>query len=127
LQDKPASGRVGKVMCLGKSRAVYGASVTSGSALTPDAAGKLVPATGSDAIVAIAAESGSTNKISSVYIVRRVTSVATQKSVLAIPIKLVKVANDDVLTNFAPGFPGRIVSAAFAVTDPVTTAYLGNW
>jgi hypothetical protein len=122
LQDQPASGRVGKVMCEGKSPAIYGASVTAGNSLTPDAAGKLVPATGSDAIVAIAAESGSANEIHSVYILSRATSGSIQKSVLAIPIKLAKVANGDVLTNFTPGFPGRIVSAAFAVTDPVTTA-----
>jgi hypothetical protein len=32
------------------------------------------------------------------------------------------VANGDVLTNFTPGFPGRIVSVAFAIFDPVTTA-----
>lgn len=122
LQDKPESGKVGKVMCLGKSPAVYGASVTAGNSLTPDASGKLVPATGSDAIVAIAAESGSADEIHSVYIVSRATSGAIQKSVLTIPIKLSKVANGDVLTNFTPGFPGRIVSAAFAVIDPVTTA-----
>jgi hypothetical protein len=101
---------------------IYGASVTAGNALRPDAAGKLAPATGSDAIVAITAESGSANEIRSVYIVSRATSGAIQKSILAIPIKLAKVANGDVLTNFTPGFPGRIVSAAFDVTDPVTTA-----
>lgn len=122
LQDKPASGRVGKVMCEGKSPAIYGASVTAGNSLTPDAAGKLVPATGSNAVVAIAAESGSANEIHSVYIVSRATSGAIQKSILTIPIKLAKVANGDVLTNFTPGFPGSIVRAAFVVTDPVVTA-----
>jgi hypothetical protein len=75
----------------------------------------------------LSTESGSTNEIRSAYIVSRATSGAIQKSVLAIPIKLARVANGDVLTNFTPGFPGRIVSAAFAVTDPVTTAYLDNW
>lgn len=122
LQDKPTSGRVGKVMCEGKSPAIYGASVTAGNSLTPDAAGKLVPATGSNAVVAIAAESGSANEIHSVYIVSRATSGAIQKSILTIPIKLAKVANGDVLTNFTPGFPGSIVRAAFVVTDPVVTA-----
>lgn len=44
LQNNPASGRVGKVMCDGRSPAVYGASVTVGNSLTPDASGKLVAA-----------------------------------------------------------------------------------
>jgi len=119
LQDKPALGRVGKVMCLGKSRAVYGASVTAGASLTPDALGRLVIAAGNNPIVAIAAESGLTNEIHSVYVVSRAI---VQRSVLVIPIKLAKVANGDILTNFTPGFPGSIIKVAFAVTDPVVTA-----
>jgi len=122
LQDKPASFQVGAVCCLGKSMAVYGASVTAGQNLASDASGKLVPATGSDAVVAVAAESGSSGDICSVYVVSRATSGAIQKSILSIPVKLSKVANGDLLTQFTPGFPGRIVKASFAVTDPVTTA-----
>jgi hypothetical protein len=122
LQDKPASGQVGAVCCLGKSMAIYGASVTAGQNLTPDANGKLVPATGSDAVVAVAAESGSSGDICSVYVVSRATSGAIQKSILSIPVKLSKLANGDILTQFVPGFPGRIVKASFAVTDPVTTS-----
>jgi hypothetical protein len=41
--------------------------------------------------------------------------------VLSIPIKLAKVADGDVLTNYTPGFAGTIKKVAFAVTDPVTT------
>lgn len=122
LQDKPASGQVGAVCCLGKSMAAYGASVTAGQNLTPDANGMLVPATGNDAVVAMAAESGSEGEICSVYVVSRATSGAIQKSILSIPVKLSKIANGDLLTNFTPGFPGRIVKAALAITDPATTA-----
>jgi len=122
LQDKPASGQVGAVCGLGKSMAVLGAIVTPGQNLTPDADGKLVPATGSDAVVAVAAESGSAGDICSVYVLSRATSGAIQKSILTIPVKLSKVASGDLLTAFTPGFPGRIVKASFAVTDPVTTA-----
>jgi len=122
LQDKPTSGQVGAVCCLGKSMAIYGASVTAGQNLASDASGKLVPATGSDAVVAVAAESGSSGDICSVYVVSRATSGAVQKSILSIPVKLSKVANGDILTQFTPGFPGQIVKVSFAVTDPVTTA-----
>ena len=104
MQDKLAFGRVGKVMCEGKSPAVYGALVTAGNSPTSDASGRLVPATGSNAIVAIAAESGSADEIHSVYVVSRAASGAIQKSILSIPIKPSNVANGDVLANF-PAFP----------------------
>lgn len=42
--------------------------------------------------------------------------------VVSIPIKLAKVANGDVLTNYTPGFAGKITRVAFAITDPATTA-----
>lgn len=122
LQDKPGLGQVGAVCGLGKSMAVLGAIVTPGQNLTPDADGRLVPATGNDAVVAVAAESGSAGDICSVYVLSRATSGAIQKSILSIPVKLSKVANGDLLTSFTPGFPGRIVKASLAVTDPVTTA-----
>lgn len=122
LQDKPPSGQVGAICCLGKSMAVLGSDVSAGQNLTPDANGKLVPATGSDAVVAVAAESGSDGEVRSVYVVSRATSGAIQKSILSIPLKLSKVASGDLLTQFMPGFPGRIVKASFAVSDPVTTA-----
>jgi len=44
------------------------------------------------------------------------------QEILSIPIKLAKVVNGDVLTNFIPGFAGTIKKVAFAVTDPVVTA-----
>ena len=107
LQDKPASGQVGAVCCLGKSMAVYGASVTANQDLTPDASGRLVPATGSDAVVAVAAESGSVGEIHSVYLVSRASAGAIQKSILSIPYKLSKIANGDLVTEIVPGFPGQ--------------------
>jgi hypothetical protein len=102
--------------------AVYGAAVTAGQNLTPDGSGRLVPAGGNDAAVAVAAESGSAGEICSVYLVSRATSGAIQKSILSIPVKLARVANGILLKDFVPGFPGRIVKWSFAVTDPVTTA-----
>lgn len=122
LQDKPASGQVGAVCCLGKSMAVYGAEVTANQNLTPDTLGRLVPATGIDAVVAVAAESGSAGEIHSVYLVSRASAGAIQKSVLSIPYKLSKIANGDLVTEIVPGFPGRIIKWWFTITDPATTA-----
>ena len=121
LQDKP-SGQVGAVCCLGKSLAVYGATVTANQNLTPDASGRLVPATGSDAQVAVAAESGSVGEIHSVYLVSRASAGAIQKSVLSIPYKLSKIANGDLVTAIVPGFPGRIIKWWITIIDPATTA-----
>ena len=68
LQDKPGLGQVGSVCALGKSMGIYGAEVTAGQSLTPNASGKLVPAIANDAVVAMAAESGSAGEIRSVYL-----------------------------------------------------------
>ena len=121
LQDKPASGQVGAVCCLGKSLAIYGATVTANQNLTPDASGRLVPATGSDAQVGVAAESGYVGEIHSVYLVSRASAGAIQKSVLSIPYKLSKMANGDLVTAIVPGFPGRIIKWWITITDPATT------
>lgn len=125
LQDKPASGYAGAVMTLGVTLAMYGGDVTAGQNLTPDAAGKLVTAGVSDAVIAVALESGADTDIKSVLLITRTSSGANTNSVVAIPIKLSKVADGDVLTNWTPGFGGTIVKVAFAVTDPVTTADKG--
>jgi hypothetical protein len=68
LQDRPALGQVGSVGRVGKSMVIYGAEVTAKQNLTPNASGKLVPAIANDAVVAMAAESGSAGEIRSVYL-----------------------------------------------------------
>ena len=47
---------------------------------------------------------------------------ARGQAILSIPIKLARVANGDVLTNFVPGFAGTIKKISLAVTDPVIAA-----
>lgn len=42
-------------------------------------------------------------------------------SVIAIPVTLSKIANGDLVTNWTPGFPGKIVKWSFVVTTVVTT------
>jgi len=122
LQNKPASGQAAQIMVLGESKAVYGASVTAGQNLAADASGKLVPAAGEAAVLAVALESGSADEIHTVLLVTRVTAGARTSSVLSIPVKLAKVAAGDVVTNYVPGFAGAIKKVSFVVTDPVTTA-----
>jgi hypothetical protein len=122
MQDNPAADEVGNVMTLGVSKAVYGDTVTAGNNLSSDASGKLIPTTSTNAVIAVALESGSADEIHSVLLVTRTSSGANSGFVLAIPIKLSKVADGDILTAFTPGIAGSIKKVAFAVTDPVTTA-----
>lgn len=123
LQDDPAAGEIGTVMTLGISKAKYGASVTAGQNLASDANGKFVPATGNDAVICVALESGSADEIRSVLLVTRVSAGARTNSIMSIPVKLAKItAAGDVVTNYTPGFAGVIKKISFVVTDPVTTA-----
>ena len=68
LQDKPKNGQAGSVMLYGISKAVYGASVTAGSALEVGSGGKLIPHS-SGTVVAVALESGSADEIHSVKLI----------------------------------------------------------
>ncbi|MGB9886747.1 MAG: hypothetical protein ACPLRW_07115 [Moorellales bacterium] len=123
LQNKPANGQAAQIMVLGESKAVYGASVTAGQNLAADASGKLVPASGEAAVLAVALESGGANEIHTVLLVTRVTAGARTSSILSIPVKLAKITQaGDVVTNYIPGFAGAIKKVSFVVTDPVTTA-----
>lgn len=126
LQNVPEASQAATVMALGVSNAIYGGVVAAGSNLTPDAAGKLVTAGGSDAVIGVALTSGVNGQVGTVLLVTRTatgtTGIAKATSILSIPIKLSKVANGDIVTNYTPGFAGTIKKASFVVTDPVTTA-----
>lgn len=123
IQNKPTSGSIVTVGTLGLSKAVYGGTVTAGQNLMSDSAGKLVTASGTNAVIAIALQGGSANEIHTVCLVTRTSTGTNTKSVISIPITLATITDAvDVLTNFTPGFAGAITSVAFAVTVPVTTA-----
>lgn len=123
LQDTPAADKVGNVMTLGVSKAVYGATVTAGQNLSADANGKLIPTAGSAAVIAVALESGSANEIHSVLLVTRTATGTNSGLILSIPVKLAQItAAGDVVTNYIPGISGVIKKVSFVVTVPVTTA-----
>jgi len=54
LQDKPASGKAGCVAVSGLTKAVAGAAVTAGVAVTSDASGKVIAATTGKKIIGYA-------------------------------------------------------------------------
>ena len=122
IQGNPGAGDIAEIMVVGESKAVYGGTVTAGQNLTPDALGRLVVASGTDAVIAVAKTSGVINDVQTVYLTTRTASGVNTKSVLSIPVILANVADGDILTTFTPGFAGAITKFSFAVTDPVTTA-----
>lgn len=123
LQNKPGADQAAEVMGFGLSKAIYGNTVTAGQALMSDASGKLVPQTGTNAVVAVAITSGVLDDIATVFVaVGPGSGIASAYSVMSLPVNLASVANGDVLTTYTPGFAGQIVKASFAVTVPATTA-----
>ncbi len=122
LHDNPAADTIGNVMILGVSKAVYGGAVTAGNNLSANAAGKLIATAGDAAAIAVALENGAADEIHSVLLVTRTSTGTNSGLILSIPIKLSKVADGDIVTDYAPGINGTIKKVSFVVTDPVTTA-----
>jgi len=123
LQNDPTSGQMATVGMLGLSKAKYGASVTAGANLMTDASGKLITATGTNPVIALALESGSTDEIRSVALVTKTSTGTNTKSVLSFPVTLANITGTmDVVTNYIAGFAGSITKFSFIVTTPVTTA-----
>jgi hypothetical protein len=111
-------------MALGISYAVYGDTVTAGSNLKSDAGGHLVTAGGSDAVIAVALESGVVNDIKPVLLVTRTATgtvgVSAGYSFLEFPVTLSELDNVAIVTNYIPGFAGTIEKASFVTKVPTT-------
>jgi len=131
LQNTPEAGQAGQIMCLGVSYAVYGGIVTAGQNLKADAAGKLVTAGGTDAVVAVALESGVENDIHPVVLVTRtacgVAGISAGYTTLAFPVTLSEMDNVAIVTNYVPGFAGQIVKTAYVANVPTTDAADSNF
>lgn len=127
LQRGEGVGKVCPVMMLGISYAILGAAVaTPGTNLTPDAAGKLVAAGGSDVVIAYNMIAGNTGDIIPVCLVTRTSSGITglSKSYMtySFPVELKNLDNGNVVTDFTPGFAGKIKKIDFVTHTPATTA-----
>lgn len=120
LQDKPESGEVANVMVLGESKAMYGATVTAGANLMTDGSGRLIPATGTNPVIAVAKEGGVVGEIHTVYLVTRTSSGANTKMIVSIPIYLKNITTGDILTTYTPSFAGTITKVSVAVVEPTT-------
>lgn len=127
LQRGEGTGKVCPVMMLGISYAILGAAVaTPGTNLTPDAAGKLVTAGGSDVVIAFNLIAGDTGDIIPVCLVTRTSSGITglSKSYMtySFPVELKNLDNGNVVTDFVPGFAGKIKKIDLITHTPATTA-----
>ena len=127
LQRGEGTGKVCPVMMLGISYAILGAAVaTPGTNLTPDAAGKLVTAGGTDKVIAYNLKAGDTGDIIPVCLVTRTSSGITglSKSYMTycFPVELKNLDNGEVVTDFVPGFAGKIKKIDFITHTPATTA-----
>jgi len=115
------------VNLLGRCYAIAGAAFAAGANLTPDAAGKLVTAGANNAIIAVAkSAAGAANDIVDVTLITRAsagtTGLAKAYVYLHFPVSLVNADNADLVTDFAPGFAGKIVDVSYIAQVPATTA-----
>lgn len=127
LQRGEGVGKVCPVMMLGISYAILGAAVaTPGTNLTPDANGKLVTAGGSDVVLAYNLIAGNDGDIIPVCLVTRtssgITGLAKAYTHLCFPVELKNLDNGEVVTDFIPGFAGKIKKVAYIAHTPATTA-----
>lgn len=122
LLDDPDVGSYGTVGILGQGKAVFGGAVTAGDNLTTDASGRLVTAGDGDVVVAQALENGATNTIHRIQMTGGAGSGANPRAVLQFHFKLAEIADGDLVTNYVPGFAGRIAKFSAVVTTPATTA-----
>ncbi len=122
LQNEPASGKSAELMTFGVSKVQYGNTVTQGQQLMSDANGKAVPHTGTNEVIGVALESGSSGEIGTALI-----SISSSKGnsvsygALSFHFDNTKIADGDLVTGVTPGFAGTIEKFFYVVTDPVTT------
>lgn len=123
LQNDPTSGQAGNLMIVGHSLAIYGGTVTAGQNLMANSSGQLITHTGTNAVIAVAIESGVSGDIKTISLVTRTgAGLSTTYSIMTIPVTNANIADGDFLTTFTPGFAGSILSIAYCVGTPVTTA-----
>jgi hypothetical protein len=128
LQVPDEAGKCVNVMQLGISFAVLGAPVANaGVNLTPDAAGKLVTAAGADAVIGFTLTAGgTTGDIVPICLVTRTSSgttgIAKAYNTVAIPVTLSVADNCDLVTDYVPGFAGKIVGMQFVTQVVASTA-----
>lgn len=128
LMTEGTAGQAVRVMLSGIAYAILGAAVVNaGTNLAVDAQGKLVTAGAGDAVIAYTLEAGGAQgDVVPVALTTRAsagtTGIPYSFVKLSIPVSLSALDNAAVLTDYTPGFAGKIVSLEFIVTTKVTTA-----
>lgn len=124
LQDKPTAQDMScLVMTAGRSKVVYGDTVTMGTSLTTDSSGRAVPvALSTDVVIGTAEEAGAVNQVGSVMLgTASLSGVARVPTICSFSIDAADIANGDVVTEFVPGFAGTILKTFAVCTKAVST------
>jgi hypothetical protein len=121
LQNAPSSGGVATVQVRGVAKAFAGGTVAINDDIIVNSSGKLIAAANSDGyIIGTALSAASSGEVFSLLITHRGRRRA---HVFNLPITLANITGaGDVLTDFTPGFSGRIVKTQFSVSTRATTA-----
>jgi hypothetical protein len=120
LRYASTAGQAVTVVKSGQMGVVFGGSVTAGANLSTDAAGKFVVTAAPAIVAAKAREAGSAGERHAAMLGDGQHSAVDV--ILSFPIKLAKLADGDIVTDYIPGFAGTVRSVKFVVTDPATTA-----
>jgi hypothetical protein len=111
------------VIQFGPAKAILGGTVGDGKFVTVDAAGKTVEwSNPNHERLGWIEKGGASGDEREIFVLGGPMALTTSLSILSIPVNLAAIAAaGDVLTGYTPGFAGKILSHAFAVSVPVTT------
>ncbi len=121
VQNNPNHDEAGSVMYAGVTPAMLGGTVTPGQDLASDANGHLVAAVAGDQIVAQAMESGSSGEEITV-LVKLTPPFAPLKEWWIFYMPLADISAADIVTEWIPGFAGKITKILAIVQKAATTA-----
>lgn len=117
--------KIVRVAQLGVAYAIAGDTIVAGANLTPDANGKLVTAGAGDAVIAVARQNAAAGDIFEADLVIRAnagtTGIAKSYCFASFPVSLADADDKDLVTDFIPGFVGKIVGISYIAQVPATT------
>lgn len=122
LRYGAAIGRTVTVVQTGIMGVIYGDTVAAGDGLTTDSAGRFVPAAAGEVVSAKAFKAGAVNTMHKVLLNGQYGGVAeVVNSVVTIPLTLSLADNGDLVTDYVPGFAGKIKKLSYLAQVPATT------
>lgn len=125
LQDKPVADGFGTVMTVGVTKAKAGGTIAAGAMVMSNAAGKMVTATGTNAVVGLAMSAAADGDIFSVLMVARNASGVLSPVYETVHLghhNLAEIADGNIVTGRKARYAGLVVGFFAQVSSPATTA-----